>query len=90
MAERDLLSAVVILDQLRCGGRTLSQRAGAADKQLGSAGGQAAQKFSAQRRGAYGALGTATKSPSRSGSVSKLVCACGLISLDELRVRSPL
>ena len=44
MAERDLLSAVVILDQLRCGGRTLSQRAGAADKQLGSAGGHGPQK----------------------------------------------
>ena len=88
MAERDLLSAVVILDQLRCGGRTLSQRAGAADKQLGSAGGQAAQKFSAQRRGADGALGTATKSLSRSRSVSSLFGTSDLISFDDLEVSS--
>ena len=88
MARRELARAVVVLDHLRSDGRTLSRRAGAADELLGSAGGQAAQKFSAQRRGADGALGTATKSLSRSRSVSSLFGTSDLISFDDLEVSS--
>ena len=45
--------AVVVLDQLRCGGRTLSRRACAPVKLRESAGGHTAQKFSAQRDEIY-------------------------------------
>ena len=61
-----------------------------AASKLGSGGEPFRSLRRVERSGADGALGTATESPSRSSSVSKLVCACGLISLDELRVRSPL
>ena len=48
------------------------------------------EPFARGRSRAVGARGTATESPSSSSSVSKLVGACTLMSLDELRVRSPL
>ena len=48
MALRELLSSVAAADHGRCVGGTLSCRACAADKPLGSPGGEAAQKF-AQR-----------------------------------------
>ena len=44
MAERDLLSAVVIPDHLRSDGSSHEDRPAAADKQLGSAGGHGPQK----------------------------------------------
>ena len=55
---RELLSVVVVLDQLRSDGRTLSRRAGAADKLLGSAGGHGPQKKGVLRSGAQLATDT--------------------------------
>ena len=87
MARRELARAVVVLDHLRSDGRTLSRRAGAADELLGSAGGQAAQKFSAQRRGADGALGPTTESLSTSRSVFSGVGTSDFTHVNDLEVR---
>ena len=58
MASRFLLSSMVAADHRWCVGGTLSHRACAADKLLGSAGGHGLQKKGVQRSGAQTATDT--------------------------------
>ena len=79
--------AVVAADHGRSDGSAHSHRACAADKPLGSAGGHGRSLCTIRSPRDFSAGATATESPSRSSSVSKLVGASDFIHIDDLEVR---